>query len=147
VGDSTSGLGWLYGASFDDRKQSVYQEMAREFTSEVVEAEVVMYGQYLPELSNVVADSLSRDHHLDDGVLTNLLRFVCPSQLPHHFSIRRLPPEITSFISSKLERLPRRQPEPKTLTRSIIGHGVSSRSFAKITESSSSILFPSAILS
>ena len=123
MGDSTSAIGWLFGVSFDERHQSVHQELARDFVYKLYEEAVVLYSQHLPGLSNILADSLSRDHHLDDQSLTKLLTLLCPSQLPQNFKILRLPRKITSFISSTLARLPKRQQELPHPTRSIIGRG------------------------
>jgi len=125
VGDNTSALGWLFGSSFDDRQKTVHQQMAREFTLMMLKEEIVLYSQHLLGISNIIADSLSRDHHLDDVTLTQLLLFICPSQLPRNFKILHLQPEITSFISSILDSLPKQQRALPVQTRSTIGLRIS----------------------
>ena len=123
VGDNTSALGWLHGVNKDDREYSVYQEISREFVLDMLEMNLTVYKQHIPGIKNILADSLSRDHHLTDDQLTNLLTFFIPQQLPPNFRIVPLPQEIISDITSYLLKKPKGQPEQKAQIRNTIEHG------------------------
>ena len=53
-----------------------------------------------------MADSLSRDKHLSDDKLTNLFFPQIPEQTPRNFRISPLPEEMSSYLLSKLQKLP-----------------------------------------
>ena len=125
LGDNTSAIRWLYGVGFDDGTHSVQQDMSRDFCYKMIEKDCVLYPHHIPGIWNILADSLSRDFHRNDISLIHLLQFLCPLQIPTNFRIIQLPPEITFFILSSLERLLKRQHAQQTPTKSMIGRGLS----------------------
>ena len=64
-----------------------------------------------------------RDDNRTDEELTNLLKNVCPSQIPAHFKIVPLPVEISSYLISALQRLPVKTQLQEKHTRTKIGRG------------------------
>ena len=63
------------------------------------------FSQWFKGKENDVSDSLSRDHHIDDDTLTNLLHLHYPEQVPGQLKIVPLPKEIASWLTSVLQRL------------------------------------------
>ena len=74
----------------------------------MIKAKSCLYSQWFPGDENVIADSLSRDFHLPNNELTQLLTSVCPHQLPHGFEIKQLPNEIALWLTLQV----RKQPKP-----------------------------------
>ena len=125
LGDNTSAIGWLYEVGFDDGTHSVQQDMSQDFCHKMIEEDCVLYPYHIPGIWNILADSLSCDFHLNDIILTHFLQILCSLQILTNFKIIQLPPEITSFILSSLERLPKRQHAQQTPTKSMIGRRLS----------------------
>lgn len=88
-----------------------------------MEAQSTIYSQHFKGLWDVVADNLSRDFHLSDTHLTNLLKHSCPQQSGKNFLISPLKPSIISWIDSKLQELPERLPTHSAQMPSLIGLG------------------------
>jgi hypothetical protein len=115
MGDSTAAMGWLRRSNFrqkfeTDTEWLVKQDIARKVAELVLQADAVLYRQWFKGEDNVVADSLSRDcFFLPPKAHEKFLAHTIPSQLPQNFSIRPVPAEIVSFISSMLARLPVQQ--------------------------------------
>mmetsp|Transcript_32636 Transcript_32636/g.70664 ORF Transcript_32636/g.70664 Transcript_32636/m.70664 type:complete len:160 (+) Transcript_32636:912-1391(+) len=108
-----------------------------------MDADVVLYPQWLPGIINIVAHVLSRDFHLTNTHLLDLLRRHVPHQLPPSFRICPLPPTIVSFLTSFLERrLPTTQspkaPQRSKLVRGDDGSTTSDQSNSTPTPSSTS---------
>lgn len=53
----------------------------------------------------MVEDSLLRDFHLSDNIMTRLFLFFCPDKMPPSFQTLQLSPEITSLIIDTIEAL------------------------------------------
>jgi hypothetical protein len=81
------------------------------------------YSQWFPGEENVIADALSRDDDRDDTELTKILQTFCPSQLPQDFKIVPLPSEISSWLTSVLQKLPVQTQLQEKHTRTKIGRG------------------------
>ena len=128
--DSTTSAGWLKKSNFQDEEDedskvimACKQELARDHALRLLTNDIKEYSQWFPGSDNIVADSLSRDFHIEDIALTNLLRLHCHSQLPPHFAIAPLPQEIESFLCAWMLKMPARQPSQEQRTRSNIGLG------------------------
>ena len=103
--------------------QPLQLTIARELARDVIGNSCSLQSTWIPGPTNDVADSLSRDFHLSDVELTNLLSSSIPLQLPEDFHISPLPQEITSKLISWIQSLP----SPKELfhrpTRSKLATG------------------------
>ena len=67
----------------------------------LLESETALYPQHVPGEENIVADSLSRDFHIQDKHLQLLLTSLFPKQAPKNLQILTvLPREITSWFES-----------------------------------------------
>ena len=84
---------------------------------------VKRYSQWFRGKDNVVADALSRDFHLNDKQLTNLLLLAVPTQMPSNFRISPLPEEIASWMTSLLLSLSKQTQLREEHTTSEIGRG------------------------
>ena len=62
--------------------------------------ESALYSQHIKGSHNVIADSLSRDHHLSNEKLTFAYHTLLPTQAPRNFSISPLPKEIDCWVRS-----------------------------------------------
>jgi hypothetical protein len=70
-----------------------------------------------------VADSLSRDFHLNDSDLSHLILSSIPFQAPFGLKIKPLPNEISSWLTSLLQNLPEKERWSKEPTQSSLWHG------------------------
>ena len=61
--DSSSALSWLYKASFGEN-QPIHDKVARRLALELIDNDSALYSQHIKGKHNVIADSLSRDHHM-----------------------------------------------------------------------------------
>ena len=132
IGDNTSSLGWMRRSNFRQKEESdesweVKQHLGRHLAQLTLDSDIVLYKQWLKGHDNVVADSLSRDHYyLNTNTHKQFLLETVPQQLPRNFSISPIPREISSFITSTLQKLPDGQlqssrPKPSELARGNIG--------------------------
>ena len=101
--DSSSALGWLYKASFPAQKE-IHDKVARWLAIDMINNNTALYSQHIRGVHNFIADSLSRDHHLTDAVLTTAFHSLLPLQTPKNFKIPPIPNAITSWLAS-LSRL------------------------------------------
>lgn len=65
-----------------------------------------LYSQWFPGEEHQVTDCLSRDLHLSDIELTNLITSFLPGQVPFGFHLCPLPTEINSWLISLLQNQP-----------------------------------------
>jgi hypothetical protein len=129
--DSTTSAGWLRKTNFreltgdnpDPVQARVRVETARHHAILLLKGGVKEYSQWFPGRENNVADALSRDFDCSDAALTQTLRDTCPSQLPQHFHIAPLPNEISSWLTSLLQKLPVREQLWEAHTRTKLGRG------------------------
>ena len=153
--DNTSAIGWTFKSNFsgcisngkDKKVDDVAQEdisphliLSRKLASLVIDSRICLYTQHIKGILNIVADILSRDFHLNDVILTELLLYFYPTQLPRSFKISPLPEEITSFIIGILEVLPAQNhgqmlPTPSTLGAGLVGLNLSHLSDWQTTRS------------
>jgi hypothetical protein len=133
--DSTTSAGWIRKTNFkeqgedaDPLEAATRIDIARHHASLFIDADIKEYSQWFEGEKNQVADALSREHERTDGDLTNLLRSICPSQLPQHFTIVPLPKEIDSWVTASLQRLPVKEQLREIHTRAKLSLGEDSRS-------------------
>jgi len=67
---------WLYlgGAHFQGTEKAIHLDVSRWLATTLLRSKACHYSQWIPGEDDVVADSLSRDHHLAPEPLTHLLR-------------------------------------------------------------------------
>ena len=129
--DSTTLAGWLRKTNFreftgndpDPVQAKIQTETARHHATLLLEAGVKEYSQWFPRQENNVADALSCDFDRSDAELTQILRDTCPSQLPQHFHIAPLPNEISSWLTSLLQKLPLKEQLREAHMRTKLSHG------------------------
>ena len=133
LSDNSSAVSWLYRSNFNSEDQRVHEEAARHCASLCIDTEVCPYSQHFKGVWNVVADSLSRDTHIPDDVLTSLLYLVCPEQMPRNFHISPLPPEIELWVFRTLRLSSKPLLDPKEQTTSTIGRSFVGNNFSTVS--------------
>ena len=102
--DSRSADCWMHKSNFDE--QSPFQlKISRALARCLMLTQSVNYSEWLEGDLNDVTDSLSRDIHLSDTAVIDLLRSHVPEQLPTGFHISPVPPKIVSEVTSWMEQL------------------------------------------
>jgi hypothetical protein len=100
VGDNISALRWIRKSNFNPEAKSehaTHLALARHVTMRLADLRVTQFSQWLPGIDNVVADALSREHTMSDSDLTNFIVHSYPSQTPHGFQIKALPPSVSCW--------------------------------------------------
>ena len=139
--DSTTSEGWLRKTNFretsdDDTQAAVRIDVARKHARQYMSYGIKEYSQWFPGSENNVADALSRDWDRTDAELTNILFSHLPSQMPKNFNIVPLPSEITSWVTSLLQRLPVKAQYNEKHTTTDLGRGTGGPGTANPSDSS-----------
>jgi hypothetical protein len=122
--DSSSAAGWLRKSNFTDDTDSIVQlTTPRHLATLVIDSHCCLYSQWFAGAENVVADCLSRDFHLDDITLTNLIYSHAIDQVPFGLQLYPLPKEISSWLTCLLRNQPFTTQWSKEPTRSKISLG------------------------
>jgi hypothetical protein len=82
---------------------------AHQIATIILDLESCLYSQWFPGEFNDVSDACSRDFHLSDIEITNLILSSIPNQVPNGFRISNLPQEIVSWLTSLLQSQPQKQ--------------------------------------
>ena len=124
--DSSSASGWMHHSTFNIKTHQSHDIAARKLAEILITNDSALYPQHIPGKHNVIADSLSRDHHIQTNKLTFVLQHVFPPQVPKNFIIKTPPKEITSWLyslaatSHHKQALPQ-EPKPSNLGALIAG--------------------------
>jgi hypothetical protein len=122
--DSSTATGWLRKSNFADESETAVQlTSARQLVSLVMNTDSCLYSQWFAGDLNAVSDCLSRDFHLTDSALTNLLQTCVPNQVPFGFFLSPLPTEISSWLTCLLRNQPFKEEWSKEPTRSKLSLG------------------------
>jgi hypothetical protein len=130
-GDSTTAMGWIHKSKYrsdkdTDESAKARLTVARKLANLVLDNDLKLYSQWFAGTNNEVADFLSREGGmLDNESLTQHLLSNYPTQVPKNCRISVLKPEITSFFSSTLQKLPRKQQQHHSTNALIQHHGES----------------------
>ena len=81
------------------------------------------YTQWFPGSMNNVSGALSRDDDRSDEELINIFRTFTSSHIPDHFKTVPLPSEISSWLTSLLQRLSVKEKLRERHTRTKLGRG------------------------
>ena len=84
-GDSSSATGWIAKSSFGD-ECPLHLAISRSVAGYLSERGITHYSQWFPEKDNSVADSLSRDFHLDDVEIVSHLHQKFTNQIRSPFA-------------------------------------------------------------
>jgi hypothetical protein len=103
--DNSSALGWMYHSTFNPVKDKNHDKLARHLAFLLFKKEATLHSEHIPGDHNIIADSLSRDFHLNDTTLTSLLLShpSTTSQVPNSFKIHNLNTQTTSWIASLVD--------------------------------------------
>ena len=124
IGDSNCSAGWQHKSNFDPDLAPMHAEAAREQARTIMMHDASEYSQHIPGISNVIADSLSRDFHLSNSKLISMLFATNPPLLPPQITIEPLPPDQISWIGSLARNRPKRKVLPQRPTPSTLAAGV-----------------------
>jgi hypothetical protein len=137
MSDSMVSTSWLRKSNFDEEPEpdddgtyrmdpvnsAVRAQVAREHALMMMENKICEYAHWFEGKKNQVADALSRDDDRSDDELTEILKTHLPSQVPQSFEIVPLPSEISSWLTSVLQKLPVREQLREKHTRTKLGRG------------------------
>ena len=70
---NSSAMGWMYHSTFNPVTDAEHDSTARYLANLLLQAEATLYPEHIPGVHNEIADSLSRDFHLNDSQLLHLL--------------------------------------------------------------------------
>ena len=126
--DSTSAIGWLHKSSFDEATHSQHAHLARQFATTMLDHHASLFSQHIAGSNNIVADSLSRDFHIDSHTLSALVR--CHFQVHPSFALYPLPAELVSWMTCLMRNGSRSQElklehTPSATWRGIVGSSIS----------------------
>ena len=126
LSDNSSTVSWLHKSNFDPTSSPVHNAIARWHASNLLKHNASDYSQHLAGSENHVADSLSRDFHLSDSQLLNLLTHVCPHLLPQNPQVISLPTHLSSWVGTLAQLQPNRRAldwdrKPSTIAAGVIG--------------------------
>ena len=72
--------------------------MARSLALLLMKNEAALHSQHIAGKHNIVADSLSRDHHIYDNILTSVLSCLYTTQAPNSFKMQSLSNKVISWV-------------------------------------------------
>ena len=119
--DSSSALGWMHHSTFNPNTHLSHDSAARKLAEILITNDSALYSQHIPGKHNIIADSLSRDHHIPTNKLTFVLQHIFPTQVPTDFNIKTPPKEIISWLYSLAATLHHRQALPQAPKPSNLG--------------------------
>ena len=128
--DNATAVGWSRRTNFTV-SDSAELQFSRKLASLILDADCCLHAQHIRGIHNWVADSLSRDFHIPDLILSNLLACCFPNQGPTTLEICPLPSVIASFIIGILDACPVKNQSPLLPTPSTIGAGLAGWDFSK----------------
>ena len=131
LSDSSSTVSWLHKSNHDPQSSPIHNEIARWHAQNLIENDACDYSQHIKGSENLVADSLSRDHHLSDEKLLSLLKTTVPHLLPPNPQIISLHSQNTSWITTLALLAPKKRELKWGLTPSTLAAGVTGWTSAK----------------
>jgi hypothetical protein len=105
LGDNTSAVEWLHKANVDAENNFPLHAASRKFAEILIQHDCCLYSQHIQGVHNNVADALSRKHDYSPTELQNYISTSFPAQVPNTFHIDPLPPEISSWMISWLQKI------------------------------------------
>jgi hypothetical protein len=125
--DSSTTMGWLKKSNFADKPDEAIQlATARKLADILMESESCLYSQWFPGALNNIANSLSRDFHIESSHLCTLLLSHFPDQAPFGLTILPVPPGIVYWLTCLLRSQPPLEPWSKEPTRNKFALGLGS---------------------
>ena len=79
--------------------------LQRQLSDLIIDNKHLLHSKWFPGSTNVIPYILSRDCHLDDDEILNLLTHIFPTQLHPYFQLSQVPSLIDSFFCSVLQSL------------------------------------------
>ena len=127
---STLAAGWLKKSNFDNA-DSLCLSTDWALAGLIMDHDSCLCSQWLLGDLNQVANSFLHDHHLSDHASLTLLHSHVPDQVPNHFRICQLPPNVGLRIMTWLCSLPPATQSPKAPLRSKLAAGNTGSPFFK----------------
>jgi hypothetical protein len=95
--NSMTAMGWLRKSNFANKPDETVQlSTAQKLADLILGSESCLYSQWFSRSQNAIADSLSRDFHINDTHLCDLLLSHFLDQVPFGLTILPVPPDIVS---------------------------------------------------
>ena len=127
--DNTTSAGWLRKSNFSDTGENAEHlhaklQVARSYATRFINNDIREYSQWFPGKHNIIADSLSRDFHMSNTILTSVVRSILPPQTRQLFTIAPLPRNIVSWLCAWLQQLPANHQQREEHQPSNLLHGI-----------------------
>ena len=112
--DSSSALGWMHKSSFDPVNPESHDAVARWLGWTLISHETSLYSHHIKGTGNIIADSLLRDFHKSDQIITKKFNQIIPQQTKASLHTKQLPNNVISCTSSlaAASTLPTASPKP-----------------------------------
>ena len=121
--DNSSALAWLHKGNFRPKDQKIHETISRKLARLLLQHGSSLYSQHVQGKNNVIADSLSHDHHIHPTHLSYSLTTLFPTQTKENLEIlSQLPQEITSWIDSLTTESTRSKVSHNKPSNSNLGH-------------------------
>ena len=98
--DNSSTLSWLFRANFDPSSHEAHETVARSLAWLCTSNNTSLFSQHISGIRNSIADTLSRDFHLSNSDLTEIILSHLPKQVHSQFKIVSHPRDISSWMHS-----------------------------------------------
>ena len=98
--DNSSTLSWLFRANFDPSSHEAHENVARSLAWLCTSNNTSLFSQHIPGIKNSISDALSRDFHLSNLDLTDIILSHLPKQVHSQFKIVSHPRDISSWMHS-----------------------------------------------
>ena len=120
--DNSSALGWMYHSTFNPIENPQHDTTARYLAMLLLDAEASLHSEHIPGVHNEIADSLSRDFHLNDSQILHLLSSSqdTTSKVPPKLQLLPPPLKTISWIVSILQSMTPTKPLPAQQSPSTI---------------------------
>ena len=132
---NASDFGWTRESNFCDSTHKPHLLFSLKWLELAIDDNVCVCAQHAKCSLSVVVDSLSRDFHLLDSLLTCLRACFHPNQIPASFKVYPLLAEMASLITGILEELPEPMNEKEPSRRSTIGDRIDGSSLPDLSTS------------
>lgn len=129
--DNSSALSWMWAANFDPVSFPNHDKVSRQLALDLMESDCSLSADHIKGEHNMIADSLSRDFHISQGMLTKELYRKLGDQMPKNFRIFGITPTLTSWISSLMQCERVEKVSVHRRHRSKIAHGINGDDFLR----------------
>ena len=113
-----SAVSWLQKSSFNSKTHPEHSEASRDFARLLMQERATISNCHKPEVTNFVADILSRGTNLPINILKLAILTLFPNQVPDSLKAVNLKNEIDSELASLMPLVHNKTASPASIKRS-----------------------------